>query len=58
MSIMFYWLDSFIQLSPILLPSGHEFVSHLLHCFLTFYTDLIKWADRLTGWSDTISRPT
>jgi hypothetical protein len=22
---MFYWLDSFIQLSPVLLPSGHGF---------------------------------
>jgi hypothetical protein len=36
--------------SPALLPSGHEFEPHLLHCFLIFYADLIKWADGLTGW--------
>jgi hypothetical protein len=48
------------QLHPVssaLLPSGHGFVPHLLHCFLKFYADLIKWTDRLTGWSDTVSRP-
>jgi hypothetical protein len=43
--------------SPALLPSGHEFEPHLLHSFLTFYADLIKWAYDLTGWPDTVSRP-
>jgi hypothetical protein len=28
--------------SPVLLPSRHGFEPHLLHCFLTFYADLIK----------------
>jgi hypothetical protein len=40
------------QLYPVslaLLPSGHGFELHLLHCFLTFYADLIKWVDGLTG---------
>jgi hypothetical protein len=32
------------------LPSGHGFEPHILHRFLTFYADLIKWADGLTGW--------
>jgi hypothetical protein len=55
---MFYWLDSFIQcLLPFFYQSGDGFESHLLHHFLIFYTDLIKWADGLTGWSDTVSRP-
>jgi hypothetical protein len=48
----------FHPLSPALLPSGHGFESHLLHRFLTFYADLIKWVDGLTGWPDTVSRPT
>jgi hypothetical protein len=42
--------------SLILLPSGYEFKPHLMHNFLTFYADLIKWADGLTGWPDTINR--
>jgi hypothetical protein len=43
---MFYWLDSFTSVSR---PSSirHGFEPHLLHRFLTFYADLIKWADRL-----------
>jgi hypothetical protein len=32
-----------------LLPSEHGFKPQLPHCFLTFYADLIKWADGLTG---------
>jgi hypothetical protein len=44
-------------MSLALLPSGHGFEPHLLHCFLTFYADLIKWIDGLTGWPDTVSRP-
>jgi hypothetical protein len=31
-----------------------EFKPHLLHRFLTFYADLIKWADGLMGWPDTV----
>jgi hypothetical protein len=42
--------------SFILLPSGYRFEPHLLHCFLTFYVDLIKWADELTGWPGIVSR--
>jgi hypothetical protein len=30
-----------------LVPSEHGFESHLMHRFLIFYADLIKWADRL-----------
>jgi hypothetical protein len=37
--------------SPVLLSSGHGFEPHFLHCFLTFYDDLIKWVDGLTGWA-------
>jgi hypothetical protein len=29
--------------------AGHGFEPHLLHRFLTFYADLIKLADGLTG---------
>jgi hypothetical protein len=42
--------------SPALLTSGHGFEPHLLHRFLTFYADLIKWADGLTGCPDIVSR--
>jgi hypothetical protein len=56
--MIFYWLDNFILVSPALLPSVHGFEPHLLHRFLTFYVDLIKWADGLTSWSGTVSRPT
>jgi hypothetical protein len=42
--------------SPALLPSGHGFEPNLLHHFLTFYADLIKWIDRLTGRPDIVSR--
>jgi hypothetical protein len=44
--------------SLVLLPSGHGFKLHFLHYFLTFYVDLIKWVDGLTGWPGTVSRPT
>jgi hypothetical protein len=52
---MFYWLDSFTQCLP---PFFHQawVRTHLLHRFLTFYADLIKWIDGLTGWPDTVSR--
>jgi hypothetical protein len=43
----------FHPVSPALLPSEHGFEPHLLHRFLTFYADLIKW----TGWPDRVSRP-
>jgi hypothetical protein len=36
---------------PALVPLGHEFEPHLMHHFLTFYADLIKWADRLARHS-------
>jgi hypothetical protein len=35
------------SMSPALLPLGHGFEPHLLHHFVTFYVDLIKWADGL-----------
>jgi hypothetical protein len=38
-----------------LFPSGHGFEPYLIHRFLTFYANLIKWADGLTGWPDTVS---
>jgi hypothetical protein len=43
--------------SPAFLPSGHGFKPHLIYRFLTFYADLIKWVDGLTGWPNTVSRP-
>jgi hypothetical protein len=43
--------------SPALLQLEHGFEPHLLHRFLTFYADLIKWANGLMGWPDTVSRP-
>jgi hypothetical protein len=52
---MFYWLDSFTQcLSSFYQGMG----SNPTFCtaFLTFYVDLIKWSDGLTGWPDTVSR--
>jgi hypothetical protein len=54
---MFYWLDSFTQCLP---PFFHQGMgSNPTSCtiFLTFYADLIKWIDGLTGWPDTVSRP-
>jgi hypothetical protein len=41
---------------PALLLSRHGFKPHLLHRFLIFYADLIKWADGLTGWPGIVSR--
>jgi hypothetical protein len=55
---MFYWLDSFTWY---LLPFFHWGMgSNPTSCtiFLIFYVDLIKWADGLTDWPDTVSRPT
>jgi hypothetical protein len=44
--------------SVVLLPSRRGFEPHLLHRFLTFYVDLIKWPDGLTGRSSTGSKST
>jgi hypothetical protein len=63
---MLYWLDNFTQcLSPFFHQSmGLNPISYTI--FLTFYADLIKWADELarhsqqagpTGWPDIVSRP-
>ena len=41
-------------MSSALLPSGRGFKPHLLHRFLTFYADLTKWSDGLTGWPGTV----
>jgi hypothetical protein len=54
---MFYWLDSFTQCLP---SFFHEVMgSSPTSCtvFLTFYADLIKLIDGLTGCPDTVSRP-
>jgi hypothetical protein len=37
----------FHPVSLALLPSEHGFEPHLLHYFLTFYADLIKWQSGL-----------
>jgi hypothetical protein len=42
--------------SPALFPSVHGFEPHFLYRFLTFYVDLIKWTDGLTGWPDIVNR--
>jgi hypothetical protein len=52
---MFYWLESFTQCLLPLLPLGHGLKPHILHHFLIFYADLIKWIDVLMGWPDTVS---
>jgi hypothetical protein len=44
--------------SHALLPSGRRFKPHLLHRFLTFYVDLTKWVDGLTGRPDMFSKST
>jgi hypothetical protein len=46
---MFYWLDSFTQCLSSFFHLDMGSNPHLLHRFLTFYTDLIKWVDGLTG---------
>jgi hypothetical protein len=43
--------------SPTLLPLGRGIEPHLLHHFLTFYADLTKWSDGLTGRPNTVSKP-
>jgi hypothetical protein len=40
--------------SPALLPSGCGFKSYLLYRFLTFFVDLTKWPDELTGRPGTV----
>jgi hypothetical protein len=43
--------------SPAFLPSRRWFEPHLLHRSLTFYTDLTKWPDGLTGRPGMVGRP-
>jgi hypothetical protein len=53
--MIFYWLDSSTEC---LLPFFHRGMgsqTQPLTPFLTFYADLIKWVDGLTGWSSTVS---
>jgi hypothetical protein len=52
---MFYWLDSFTQCLPHFFHQGMG-SNPPPALFLTFYADLIKWIDGLTGWPDTVSR--
>jgi hypothetical protein len=40
-----------------LLPPWRGFKLHLLHRFLTFYANLTKWPDGLTGRPSTVNRP-
>jgi hypothetical protein len=56
--MMLYWLGSFTQCLPSFFHQ--DMGSNTTSCtvFLTFYGDLIKWVDGLTGWPDTVSRPT
>jgi hypothetical protein len=44
------------SVSPALLSLGYGFEPHLVHRFLTFYADLIKWSDGLMGQPDMDSR--
>jgi hypothetical protein len=63
---MFYWLDSLTQCLPLFFH--RVWVPLFFHrvwfrtppplLFLTFYVHLINWTDGLTGWLDTVSRPT
>jgi hypothetical protein len=48
----------FHPVSPTLLSLMRGFEPYLQNCFLTFYVDLVKWFDGLTGRPDTVSRPT
>ena len=53
---MFYWLDNFTQC---LLPFFYQGMGSnpiFYTVFLIFYADLIKWADGITGYPDTVSR--
>jgi hypothetical protein len=51
---MFYWLDNFTSVScPASIRAWVWTPS--LASFLTFYADLIKWTDGLTGWPGTVS---
>jgi hypothetical protein len=56
--MIFYWLDSFTQCLPLFF---HQAVgSNLTSCtafFITFYANLTKWPDGLTGWPGTVSMP-
>jgi hypothetical protein len=42
--------------SSALLLSGCRFEPYLLHRILTFYANLTKWSDGLTGQPDMVSR--
>jgi hypothetical protein len=53
---MFYWLDSFTQCLPAFFHQGMGSNPTSRTVYLTFYADLIKWIDRLTGCPDTVSR--
>jgi hypothetical protein len=44
--------------SPVLLPSGCGSNPTSCTAVLTFYADLTKWSDGLTGRPDTVSKPT
>jgi hypothetical protein len=48
-----FWLDSFTH--PPFFHQGMCSNPTFMHRFLTFYADLIKWIDGLTGWPDTVS---
>jgi hypothetical protein len=54
---MFYWLDGSTQCH---LPFFHQAVGSnpTIAPILTFYDDLTKWSDGLTGRPGMVSRPT
>jgi hypothetical protein len=39
------------------LAAMDQYIKLAIEFLLTFYADLIKWANGITGWSDTFSRP-
>jgi hypothetical protein len=56
--MMFYWLDNFTQCLPYFSIRAWVQTSNPTSCtnLLTFYADLTKWPDMVTGRPDTVSR--
>jgi hypothetical protein len=55
---MLYLLDDFTQCLPTFFHRVWVQTPPPAQLFLTFYTDLTKWLDWLTGRPGTVSRPT
>jgi hypothetical protein len=54
---MFYRLESFTRCLPSFFHQGVGSNPTSCTAFLTFYADLTKWPDGLTGWLGTVSKP-